>query len=94
MSDQLRKPDLCPSCGGTDIKQIMYGLPTEETMERAQRGEVVLGGCSMWEDMADWRCSTCQHEWFDPTDPVRIEREELMDSIKLRIDEQKRRRNG
>ena len=76
--DDLRKPNSCPSCNGTDIRQIMYGLPTGETLERAKRDEVVLGGCTIFDDMPDWRCMSCQHDWFDASDPVRIERDELL----------------
>ena len=76
-SDELRKPETCPSCSGHDIRRIMYGLPTDETLRRAERGEVVLGGCTVFDDMPDWRCMTCGHEWFDPTDPVRIEHDRL-----------------
>lgn len=76
--DDLRKPDACPSCAGNDIRQIMYGLPMDETLRRAERGEVVLGGCAIFDGMPDWHCMTCQHEWFDPSDPARIERDELL----------------
>lgn len=78
LTDGLRKPTSCPSCRGSDIRRIMYGLPTTETLERAKRGEVVLGGCSIFDDMPDWRCMSCGHQWFDPTDPVRIEWDQLL----------------
>lgn len=78
MPDELRKPDACPSCSGTEIRLILYGLPSDETLQRAQRDEIVLGGCTIWDEMPDWRCMTCAHEWFDPTDPVRIEWDEFM----------------
>jgi hypothetical protein len=29
----------------SQIREVLYGLPSEETFERAARGEVVLGGC-------------------------------------------------
>lgn len=35
----------CPKCGGTEIVPVVFGLPGEELMERARRGEVALGGC-------------------------------------------------
>lgn len=34
----------CPKCGGRIVK-IVYGEPTEELFEAADRGEVILGGC-------------------------------------------------
>lgn len=35
----------CPQGNTDSIIPIIYGLPTKETMERAERGEVALGGC-------------------------------------------------
>lgn len=35
----------CPACGKPGSIPIVYGYPTSETMERARRGEVALGGC-------------------------------------------------
>ena len=34
----------CPDCGGTGIR-IIYGLPSPELAEAAERGDVALGGC-------------------------------------------------
>ena len=79
--DDLRKPDECVECAGTSIRLICYGLPTDETLRRAQCDEIVLGGCTIVDDMPDWRCMDCGHEWFDPSDPVRIERDRLMAEI-------------
>ncbi|MBE7157419.1 MAG: hypothetical protein INR62_03105 [Rhodospirillales bacterium] len=31
--------------GPPRVKRLVYGLPSKHTMEAAQRGEVVLGGC-------------------------------------------------
>jgi DNA-directed RNA polymerase subunit RPC12/RpoP len=37
---------VCPECGRrVRSRRVVYGLPTIETMERAERGEVILGGC-------------------------------------------------
>ena len=76
--DQIRKPDACPSCGGTDVKRIVYGHMSPEGLERAARGEFVLGGCTLRYDRDDWRCVDCDHTWWDPTDPARIKADELL----------------
>ncbi len=34
----------CPRCDSGSVP-IAYGYPTEAAMERARRGEIVLGGC-------------------------------------------------
>ena len=43
---QNRKPGICPICGGK-VVPIVYGMPTGELEEKADRGEVVLGGCCL-----------------------------------------------
>lgn len=40
----IRELKACPKCGGKVVK-IIYGEPTEELFEAADRGEVILGGC-------------------------------------------------
>lgn len=55
------KPDVCPQCGGK-VVEIIYGLPTYETFEASKRGEVMLGGCVVYDEAADWQCNKCgQH---------------------------------
>lgn len=70
---------LCPSCHSHRIVPIIYGYPTAQTVERAQRGEVVLGGCVVTERSARWMCLDCERS-FGPFDaparsaPERVER--------------------
>jgi hypothetical protein len=60
----------CPQCQSPDIIPIAYGLPSEELLESAQRGEVHLGGCVMFmHPMADQYCKTCEFSWYDINDP-------------------------
>ena len=40
----LENIKVCPKCGGK-IVEILYGEPTEELFNAAERGEVILGGC-------------------------------------------------
>ena len=36
----------CPRCGSEDaLIPVVYGKPSEESVARAQRGEIALGGC-------------------------------------------------
>ena len=48
----------CPRCGGEAIR-IVYGFPTFETFEAAERGEVMLGGCVEFGEPATLHCPTC-----------------------------------
>ena len=49
----------CPSCGSTDAVRMVYGYPTAETFEAAERGEVQLGGCVIGEESPDYACQGC-----------------------------------
>ena len=61
MSSEIR-PE-CPSCGSTKVAEIVFGYPTEETLEAGTRGELVLGGCIVSEIDPEWHCTACDHEW-------------------------------
>lgn len=41
----------------------MYGYPAEEGMKAAERGEISLGGCVIYDDSPTMRCSDCGHSW-------------------------------
>jgi hypothetical protein len=63
-------PPPCPGCRtAVAVLQIAYGFPTEETVEAAQRGEIVLGGCC-WNSREMWFCRTCRRKFPDPNWPV------------------------
>lgn len=57
-----RKPCKCPHCGGKVVR-IIYGEPTPETFEKADRGELVIGGCCINEESPDWECTNCHHQF-------------------------------
>jgi hypothetical protein len=48
----------CPSCNSTKVSAIMYGYPSSEYFENL-RDDVVLGGCVVSEDAAEWQCNAC-----------------------------------
>ncbi len=53
----------CPACGAGMIP-VEYGLPGEELIEAAERGEVRIGGCTVEPDSPDFVClGTESHEW-------------------------------
>lgn len=55
---------VCPKCGKDSGIPIAYGLPGRDLMDRAQRGEVALGGCLVMDDNPELRCTDeCGHEW-------------------------------
>jgi len=54
----------CPQCGSVEVIEIVYGYPTEETFERAEAGEVRLGGCVVGYCDPNKYCKDCGYEWF------------------------------
>jgi len=56
-------PEACPACGSTDIVPIVYGYPSLRLFERAQRGEVALGGCCVTGSDPTRSCQACGHRW-------------------------------
>ncbi|MCB5936185.1 hypothetical protein LI012_09690 [Caldibacillus thermoamylovorans] len=35
----------CPKCGSKNTIKILYGMPTKEVFQKAEAGEIKLGGC-------------------------------------------------
>jgi hypothetical protein len=50
----------CPSCGGDQIKPIIYGLPDVESFD-FEKYEV--GGCCVTPMDAKYKCTTCDERW-------------------------------
>lgn len=55
-----KKTEKCPLCSQNTIVRIVYGLPGEEMMEQARRGEIVLGGCVISGNDPDSECVFCR----------------------------------
>jgi hypothetical protein len=53
----------CPACGGKTVVPIAYGLPGPEMQQAARRGELVLGGCVLWDDQPAFQCLECRNGW-------------------------------
>ena len=51
---------VCPNCGSTEYIPIIYGEPSPELMEQAEKGEVVLGGCIITPDRDLFVCKECE----------------------------------
>lgn len=53
-------PKRCPACGDGTLRPIVYGLVRDAKLrEKADRGEVVLGGCQVGQNSPDWECPSC-----------------------------------
>lgn len=52
----------CPKCN-SELTKIVYGLPTPETAESAERGEIMLGGCCISPFSPSFYCKNCHIEY-------------------------------
>ncbi len=51
---------ICPRCGAAiQPVPVLYGYPTHEAFEAAERGEIRLGGCVVGDESPDYACPTC-----------------------------------
>jgi hypothetical protein len=50
----------CDLCGKTPARRVLYGYPSPELIERARRGEVILGGCLIGGEQPNWLCRKCE----------------------------------
>ena len=55
----------CPNCKSKNVIPIVYGYPSMDTVEMAERYEIKLGGCVVYADreMPDLYCKDCKKEW-------------------------------
>ena len=54
---------ICPVCKERRGVDILYGMPTPEASEAAERGELAIGGCCVPDESPERRCLACGHKW-------------------------------
>ena len=74
-------PTSCPDCGSNWILPISYGRPRPETVEEAQRHEIVLGGCIV--GTPRWHCNDCFNRWPEDPPPNAIPESQLRHLAKM-----------
>ena len=59
------KPQVkCPKCGCPNYIPIVYGYPTHEAFEKADKGELILAGCCIFEDNPpNKKCKNCHNSY-------------------------------
>jgi len=62
LDDFLGYEPKCPNCNNKMIK-IVYGMPDTDTMEKAQKGELFLGGCVIEEFQPEYHCNKCRRSY-------------------------------
>ena len=55
----------CPHCGPRDVREVLYGYPTDAIRARVRAGKAVVGGCQRWGDERDdsVACGSCGARW-------------------------------
>jgi hypothetical protein len=53
----------CPKCKSKDVIPIVYGKPSNQTLERSERGEIKLGGCCLYGNDLKSYCKNCKNEF-------------------------------
>ena len=56
----MKTKRVCPACQGSDIKEIVYGMPDIESFD-FEKYEV--GGCCVSDDDPDFKCKSCDLEF-------------------------------
>jgi len=56
-------PAVCPECGSAERVPLEYGFPTHEMWEAAERGEIGIGGCVIFEGQPDVQCRNCSTQY-------------------------------
>jgi ribosomal protein L37AE/L43A len=70
----MRTSKKCPKCGKTkDVVRIMYGFPSPDMFEKSEQGKIVLGGCLVGENYAQWYCKNCNKKFGYPQDHIDTE---------------------
>ena len=49
----------CPKCGSNEYIRIAYGKPSAEGLKKAERGEIILGGCCVGPHSKRHACKKC-----------------------------------
>jgi hypothetical protein len=60
-----RRSSTCLRCGSHQIARIQYGMPAFSKRLEADLDakRVVLGGCMVWDEQPDRRCTACGQEF-------------------------------
>jgi isocitrate lyase len=53
----------CPQCDSEDVVDIVYGYPSEQTLQSWFKKEIELGGCIIQDENPRHKCKKCEHQW-------------------------------
>lgn len=58
-----RAQTYCPVCESANVVPVAYGYPSDDMFSRADRGEILLGGCVLAPDASVEGCGDCGTQW-------------------------------
>ena len=58
----MKDQEKCQKCGSTEFVPVCYGYPTEEAMEKYERGELILRGCCAFGENPTRVCKICNKD--------------------------------
>ena len=64
INDYLGYEPKCPNCGSKMI-EIVYGMPSHDTVEDAKKGKVFLGGCMIEKKQPKYHCNKCRRSYYN-----------------------------
>lgn len=64
------KKIICPKCKSEHVASILYGYPSHEAFEMAEKGEILLGGCEVMPGDSDMGCLDCEYRWSKESLPA------------------------
>ena len=56
---------VCPKCGSKNVAKILYGYPAfnEKLKKQLDNGEIVLGGCVIFDEDPKYHCNDCKEDF-------------------------------
>jgi isocitrate lyase len=57
------KKYICSKCKSNEVIDIVYGYPSQETLQSWFKKEIELGGCIVRNDNPQHKCKKCGHQW-------------------------------
>jgi hypothetical protein len=64
MMERFQNGKQCPECLSKDsIGKIQYGYPGNKMIDQADKGKIILGGCSISDKNPDYQCGNCKYQW-------------------------------
>ncbi|MFU1926162.1 hypothetical protein ACLQ9J_11780 [Bordetella hinzii] len=58
-----RRLNICPACKQKAGVPLMWGYPSDDALDAASKGELILGGDVLFDISLNRQCKQCGHQW-------------------------------